>query len=175
MPNRTDRKTLKEYFQTGKVPTGEHFSCLIDSFHNFVDDGVALTDADRVILYPKEPDDHSESQVVNYTRQTVSVIPDGNWHNLPVETGGCCAYRIITGYTYLESGVSKLMEVRASQCNGSRRKLSGKSRLCGLWLGKIMFRWHTGKGALHLQVRCRYPITELSKIECQVEELWRYK
>lgn len=36
---RKDRKTLKEYFQSGKVPTEGQFAELIDSTHNIIEDG----------------------------------------------------------------------------------------------------------------------------------------
>lgn len=41
---KANRKTLKGYFSTGRMPTGKHFEDLVDSMLNIVDDGLNRTD-----------------------------------------------------------------------------------------------------------------------------------
>lgn len=53
MSKKTDRKTLKGYFQTGKIPTEAQFAEFIDSVPNIVDDGLASTDKYNVAIYPQ--------------------------------------------------------------------------------------------------------------------------
>lgn len=47
------RRTLKNYFKSGKLPNEKHFSDLIDSMVNIIDDGFAKTDDDGLKLAPK--------------------------------------------------------------------------------------------------------------------------
>lgn len=48
-----DRKSLKEYFRKGNIPTEEQFAELIDSVPNIADDGQAVRTADGWALYPE--------------------------------------------------------------------------------------------------------------------------
>lgn len=50
--NRKDRKTLKTYFQSGKVPTEEQFAELIDSVANVLEDGQVRTKENGWMIYP---------------------------------------------------------------------------------------------------------------------------
>lgn len=50
---KANRKTLKGYFSTGRMPTGEHFGDLVDSVLNIVDDGLNKTE-NGLQLSPKE-------------------------------------------------------------------------------------------------------------------------
>lgn len=222
MGNRTDRKTLKGYFQTGKIPTEEHFAELIDSCHNILDDG----QVHPVIIYPRESAgvlakiyrekpgggesdavcwslsidsdknlilaNEQEEKVLSITQEkhisffdktpakganaelAISVPSDGQWHNLPIETDGCSACRIVVCYEYAKTKKQKVTEVIVSQCYGRRLKISGSKKFCGCHFGKILFRWNKTEGKRHLEARCRLPKIELSRFECKITKLWDF-
>jgi len=47
---RRNRETLKNYFKKGQLPSEEHFSDLIDSMHNIIDEGFSKTVDDGLKL-----------------------------------------------------------------------------------------------------------------------------
>ena len=49
-----DRNTLKEYFQTGNIPSAEQFAQLIDSVPNILDDRCEKKEKEISQLFPKE-------------------------------------------------------------------------------------------------------------------------
>lgn len=222
MGNKTDRKTLKSYFQTGKSPTEEHFSKLIDSFHNIIEDGqiypVIVYPRDRssniAEIYTENPSSETNKptcwslsidsakslalsneqgeKVLSITQEklvsffnketakepnadlTISIPSDGQWHDLPIETDEYSSYRIIVCYEYTKKTNGKVIEVTASQRKGCRPKLSSSMNFGGCWLGKILFRWNKREDRLFLQVRCRMPKVELSRLDCTINKEWSF-
>lgn len=57
MKNYLDRKTLKEFFETGKVPTAEQFAEFIDSVPNIKEDKSPFTSTGKLIASRNETDD----------------------------------------------------------------------------------------------------------------------
>jgi len=175
MENRTNRITLKTYFQTGKVPTEAQFAELIDSVPNIVDDGLIELEQKVEKLLEQEESVETKQSAFEY----LDTPADGEWHNLPVEAAikdnrtGCRKYQIIVCYKYKKSGKYKAMEVFASHNNGLDLKILSSSKCCGCWIGKILLRWNI-EDELFLQLRCRFPKIELLQIRYRITECWNY-
>lgn len=84
---RRNRETLRKFFARGKMPTEEHFTDLIDSSLNMIDEGLAKSGDKGLSLAPLDEVGHVISifQKIEDDEQKWSILLDKNTGNLIIQ------------------------------------------------------------------------------------------
>jgi hypothetical protein len=69
-----NRETLKRFFSAGKLPTEEHFSDLVDSSLNIIDEGFVKTEEFGFEITPQKSTDDSEN-LISFFRKLTDKLP----------------------------------------------------------------------------------------------------
>lgn len=124
----------------------------------------------------KEPDGkvlHAETRT-----EILSIVADGNWHDLPVEAAlnkeedGCRMYRIFGVYRRGGKKCYTMVEALAGHCNWGNLQLHSPQKFLGYWRGPIKLRWKMREGGLYLQMCGKR--RDKGLIQYQIITVWDY-
>lgn len=173
--NKKNREELKSYFRKGAVPTEEHFAALIDSVPNFMDDEF-FKEPEEVVEEPETPVVPEE----NNEPELLTILADGEWHSLPVESAarqshtGCRIYRIYASYYDKRNYEYAMCEAKASHRSGKDRTIDSPQRHWWGWSGEIKIRWYHKDGRLYLQMRSKGNKRGVDSIKYRITEVWNF-
>lgn len=167
-----NRETLKSYFRRGCMPKEDHFSDLIDSMLNLVDDPHPIPPVPPVPPLPPlppgpEPPKPKPSKVV-----WIEVPADGKWHSLTDWSDSCRCYSLVAGCGSTKADRFALIHAVAMHCLGYTRKIKYIRSWYLFFPSKLKLRWYSKGNAWSLQIRTRHNYGEGIPVCVKLTELW---